>query len=619
MHGYPRPQLRRAQWLSLDGEWEFSIDPGADYSSPDDPDWSRRIQVPFSPETAASGIGDTGFYRACWYRRRFDAPPLGSGDRLLLHFGAVDYAATVWVNGRYLISHCGGYAPFTTDITDSLATGGFQTVVVCAHDDPTDLSKPRGKQDWLLEPHSIWYPRTTGIWQSVWLERVPATYIGTVRWTPNLERWEIGFESWIKGLHRDDLRLSVKLYERDKLLADDTYTIIAGEVHRRIALSDPGIDDYRNELLWTPARPTLIQADLTLWGKRGEQLDSATSYTALRSIGVQGDKFVLNNRGFQLRMVLDQGYWPDCGLTAPDDEAFRRDVELVKAMGFNAVRKHQKIENPRYLYWADVLGLLVWEEMPSAYRFTETSIHRLMQEWSEAIARDVSHPCIVAWVPFNESWGVPDLPNSPTQRHYVQALYHLTKTLDPTRPVVGNDGWESVATDIIGIHDYDEQPERMARRYGVGDIPQLFKRERPAGRLLALDGETQDQPIVITECGGIAFSHDNDRTWGYSRAEDEDDLRRRYLDLMRVLHSLPVLSGFCYTQFSDTYQETNGLLYADRTPKFPLVDIAKATGGPRTAQDHLAEWQWRERLMETQRRHSMVLSHNDRRPVHEPK
>jgi beta-galactosidase/beta-glucuronidase len=263
-----------------------------------------------------------------------------------------------------------------------------------------------------LEPHSIWHPRTTGIWQTVWIERVPATWIDMVRWTSNLEPWDIDLQVRLQGERRDDLRLRVEMYAGDQFLVDDTYVVIAGEVHRRIALSDPGIDDYRNELLWNPSAPTLIQAQLQLLNNGGRQLDIVQSYTALRSIGVQGDRFVLNGRPYQLRMVLDQGYWPETGLTAPSDDALRRDVELAKRMGFNGVRKHQKIEDPRYLYWADVLGLLVWEEMPSAYRYTKSSIERLTREWGEAINRDISHPCIVAWVPFNESRGVPDLPDS---------------------------------------------------------------------------------------------------------------------------------------------------------------------------------------------------------------
>ena len=604
--GYPRPQLERAAWWPLNGEWEFALDPTAEWLLPQEPVWNERIRVPFSPETPASGIGNTGFYRACWYRRQFEAPPLGPDEALLLHFGAVDYCAQVWVNGQAAAEHEGGYTPFQADITQFLRPSGWQTIVVRAVDDPADLSKPRGKQDWQLHPHSIWYPLTTGIWQPVWMERVAANYICAIRWTPNVERWEIGFEAWVSGRRERELRLNVKMYAGDNLLADDTYAVVAGEVHRRIALSDPGIDDYRNELLWSPERPTIIAAELQLSTLDGELLDCVRSYTALRSIGVQGDKFVLNGRPYQLRMVLDQGYWPETGLTGPDDDAYRHDVELAKAMGFNGVRKHQKIECPRYLYWADTLGLLVWEEMPSAYRYTRTSIMRLAQEWMEAMARDMSHPSIIAWVPFNESWGVPDLPDNPAQRHYVQALYHLTKSIDPARPVVGNDGWESVATDIVGIHDYDDQPERIARRYAADEIPRLFKRERPGGRLLLLEGQSQEQPIMLTEFGGIAYSRDRSGTWGYSRVDSPEEFARRYIELLSVIRSLPLLAGFCYTQFADTYQEANGLLYADRRPKMPLEQIALATRGPRSKRDFQIEWEFRERLMHIQRQQYIV-------------
>jgi len=578
--GYPRPQLQRRAWTSLDGAWEFAIDFDAAWSAPEAVPFSSSIRVPFSPEAALSGIGESGFFRACWYRRTIARPRLADGERLLLNFGAVDHIATVWVNGRFAGTHEGGYTPFAIDITPYLTDRTEQELVVRAFDDPHDLAKPRGKQDWQLHPHSIWYPRTTGIWQTVWLEVVPATNVASLRWTPNLERWEIGLEAWISGT-RDRMRLRVNLHVGDLLIADDTFTVIAGEVHRRIALSDPGIDDYRNELLWSPESPTLIDADIELWGDRGECLDVVSSYTALRSVTGQRDRFLLNGRPYQMRMILDQGYWPDGGLTAPDDEALRRDVQLAKAMGFNGVRKHQKVEDPRYLYWADRLGLLVWGEMPSAYRFTKRSIERVSREWLEVVGRDYSHPCLVAWVPFNESWGVPNLPDSPTERHYVQALYHLSKTLDPTRPVIGNDGWESVATDIIGIHDYDTDPARMARRYHADEmLPRLFRRERPGGRLLVLEEQAAaGLPIVLSEFGGVAYSRDP-RSWGYTRCETPQEFAEHYERLLGTVRNLAVLCGFCYTQFADTYQEANGLLYADRTPKFPIERIAAATRGP---------------------------------------
>jgi beta-galactosidase/beta-glucuronidase len=581
--GYPRPQLRRQQWISLNGLWEFALDRGGTCTGPDDVQWSSRILVPFAPEAPGSGVADTSFFKACWYRSRVDLPPLPPGFRRLLHFGAVDYRATVWVDGILCGEHSGGYTPFTVDIT-SLAAGACE-IVVLAEDDPHDLAKPRGKQDWQLEPHSIWYPRTTGIWQTVWIEDVPSTWIGRIAYTPDLARWEIGVEVWLAGEIRDDLRLYATLTSSGKVLAADTYRVIKGEVHRKIALSDPGIDDTRNELLWSPDAPTLIDVQLALRDDDDDIIDEVRSYAALRSATTQVDRFLLNSRPYTLRMVLDQGYWPEGGLTAPDDAALRHDVELAKAMGFNGVRKHQKIEDPRYLYWCDRLGLVVWEEMPSAYRFTRDSVERLSAEWTAVIARDYSHPCIVSWVPINESWGVPNLPDNARERHYVQALYHLTKTLDPTRPVIGNDGWESVATDIIGIHDYDDRPDRLRRRYRADEVlPRLFKRERPGGRLLVLAGtEHGDMPLMLTEFGGIALAAPASQgAWGYSISASPAQFEEQYTRLLEVVRELGILSGFCYTQFADTYQEANGLVYADRTPKIPVERVAAATGAPAT-------------------------------------
>lgn len=603
--GYPRPQMERSTWVSLDGQWNFSMDAKAEVRLPEMVDWNAKILVPFSPETSASGVGDTGFFCAVWYRRSFERPKLEGGKRLLLHFGAVDYEATVWLNGVKVCSHRGGYTPFSADITDLLSEDGPQELVVRAEDDPSDLAKPRGKQDWKLLPHSIWYPRTTGIWQTVWMEEVPPTYIETVRWRSNLRRWEIGFEAHVRGKLTPDCCLVVRMSAGDQLLANDSYSLVGGEVHRRIALSDPGVDDYRNALLWSPATPTIIDVQIELRDGNGVVVDQVRSYTALRSIATQGDRFMLNGRPLVLRLVLDQGYWPETGLTAPDDDALFRDVLLAKNMGFNGVRKHQKIEDPRFLYWADHLGLLVWEEMPSAYRYTQKSVERLTAEWTEVLQRDNSHPCIAAWVPFNESWGVPDLPDSSAQRNYVQALYHLTKTLDPTRPVIGNDGWESVATDIIGIHDYDEKPERIARRYGSDDIEaKLLKSERPGGRMLLLGTQaSMRQPIVLTEFGGIART-DTEGDWGYSSTDTSADFLERYTALLETVRSLPALAGFCYTQFTDTYQEANGLLFADRSPKAPIADLWLATTGTKRDQDSLMELAWRERIMDLQRRNS---------------
>lgn len=584
--GYPRPQLQRADWTCLNGPWRFCFDDTRAFARPSDIEvWPLTIEVPFAPESQASGIGDRGFHTGCWYERDFEMLP--HAGRTILRFGAVDYAARVWVNGRLAATHEGGHTPFSADISALLDAKGKQVVTVQVDDDPHDLTKPRGKQDWQLEPHSIWYPRTTGIWQTVWIERVSRTYVEKIRWTPMVETYAIGFEARVGGDREEGLQIEIRLMHGARLLAHDRYQVVDREADRTIVMSDPGIEDYRNEMLWSPERPTLLDATVRLW--RGEELlDEITSYTALRSVTILRDRFMLNGRPYMLRMVLDQGYWAETLMTAPDDAALRRDVELAKTMGFNGVRKHQKIEDPRYLYWADRLGLMVWEEMPSAYRFTRTAIKRTVKEWTEVIDRDYSHPCVIVWVPFNESWGVPDLTSMRVQRHAVEALYHLTKTLDATRPVIGNDGWESSATDIIGIHDYDANCEHLRQRYGPTTMPEhLFDRRRPGGRILTLDGYPhRGQPIMLTEFGGIAFSDAAKPgavpTWGYSVAATEAEFAAMFETLMDTVIHTALFSGLCYTQFADTFQEANGILYADRTPKIPLEQIAQAVKASRT-------------------------------------
>jgi beta-galactosidase/beta-glucuronidase len=583
---HPHPQLQRPGWTSLNGTWRFRYDDDRKLLHPREVTrWPQTIDVPFPPESAASGIHDPGFHPCCWYEREFALRP--DEGRAILRFGAVDYAAKVWVNGHFATSHEGGHTPFFADITALLDPSGRQTVTVMAVDDPHDLTKPRGKQDWQREPHAIWYPRTTGIWQTVWLERVGRTYVDKIRWTPHVETYAIRFEARIGGDQVKDLAIEVTLRHGERLLARDRYQVIDNEADRVIALADPGIDDFRNELLWSPERPTLLAATVRLLAGE-ETIDEFSSYTALRSISILRDRFMLNGRPYLLRMVLDQGYWPETLMAAPSDAALRRDVELAKAMGFNGVRKHQKIEDPRYLYWADRLGLMVWAEMPSAYRFTRTAIKRTIKEWGEAIERDYSHPCVVAWIPFNESWGVPELTAMQAQRHAVEALYHLTKTLDPSRPVIGNDGWESGATDIIGIHDYDANTEHLRQRYGPEvKTEQLFDRRRPGGRVLTLDGYPhRGQPIMLTEFGGIALAEGapsaTGSTWGYSSAADEEEFAAMFERLVETVVHTALFSGFCYTQFADTFQEANGLLRADRTPKIALERIARCTSESRT-------------------------------------
>jgi beta-galactosidase/beta-glucuronidase len=589
---YPRPQLRRAAWQSLDGAWRFAF---GDARAPEAVAWTHEITVPFPPESAASGVSDGNFHPVVWYERPFTVPPAWAGQRVLLHFGAVDYVATVWVNGHLVATHEGGHTPFWADITDALrgGLGAEQRVTVRAEDDPLDLHKPRGKQDWLKEPHSIWYPRTTGIWQSVWLEPVGAARVSALRVTPDVARFSLFVEAMCAlpsgpdAASGRELQLELTLRRGEEVLARDTAAVRARGAHATVRhtlhLDDPGIDDARAHLLWSPESPTLLDLDVVL--RRGDEvLDQVASYTALRSVEVRGGRFLLNGRPYFLRLALDQGYWDDTLLAAPSPEALRKDVELAKAMGFNGVRKHQKLEDPRYLFWADRLGLLVWAELPSAYAFSPETAARLTREWLEALARDYNHPCVVVWVAFNESWGVPDLPLVAAQRHLVAALYHLAKSLDPHRPVVGNDGWEHVVTDLLTIHDYSSDPETLRARYGTRAAAQESALNvRPAGRDIVLAGfenavKVQGAPIILSEFGGVRYAPPQAGTagWGYDQVESEEALLARYRALIEVASEVG-LAGFCYTQFADTFQEQNGLLYSDRKPKVPLEDLYEAT------------------------------------------
>jgi beta-galactosidase/beta-glucuronidase len=581
---HPRPQLSRSRYRLLDGEWLFAYDDGGCCHEATEVTFDKTIVVPFPPESSASGVGDQGFHPVVWYKREVTLASEERGGRLLLHFGAVDYAARVWVNGRLVVEHHGGHTPFYADITEAAAGSDVFEIVVCAEDDGRDLAKPRGKQDWLERPHEIWYPRTTGIWQSVWLEPVPDPRIERIAWTPYLDEWTIGIDAWIQGPIAPDTTLRVRLWSGADVLADDRYLVTRHEIARRIALADPGIDDYRNQLLWSPENPTLIEADVEIW-RGGELIDKVRSYTALRSVGVAGNRFMLNGRPYFLKMVLDQGYWPDTHLAPPSEEALRRDVELAKLLGFNGVRKHQKLEDPRWLYFCDRMGLMVWVEMPSPYRFNQVAVRRLIAEWTEAIRRDYSHPCVVTWVPLNESWGVPDLPTNPAHRDYVRALYYMTKTLDPTRPVVGNDGWEHVATDIITIHDYAANAGVLYERYATPEaVIHVLERQQPGGRALTLEGfELDAHPFMVSEFGGIAFVRSDEEGWGYSTALSEGDFLDAYRRLLGALNECRGIAGFCYTQLADTFQEKNGLVTADRTLKADPEKIAEATRGRRRA------------------------------------
>ncbi|WP_068618274.1 glycoside hydrolase family 2 protein [Paenibacillus tuaregi] len=576
---YPRPQFVRKEWMSLNGEWDFEFD---DDSVGEKEGWyrgghdfSRQIQVPFCYQSQLSGIGDTSFHDIVWYRKNFSIPEEYAGRRLILHFGAVDYEAKVWVNGCLVAVHEGGHTPFHADITDVLVEGD-NTVIVKAVDYSQDFTLPRGKQYWEEESMGIFYTRTTGIWQTVWLEPVSETHLKRIRLTPDIDTNEIALQAFIQGpLSEGKIQLKSVIRFAGELVSEDIFSVSGNNEFRRIRLQD--FNDHHLGRWWSPEKPNLYDIELTLL-VNGQAVDTASSYFGMRKISVEDGVVLLNNRPYYMKLVLDQGYFPEGILTAPSDEDLRRDVELTKEMGFNGARKHQKIEDPRYLYWADKLGLLVWGEMANAYKFTENYAGQITREWIQVIERDYNHPSIVAWVPLNESWGVTDILIDKAQQQHALALYHTTKSLDTTRLVISNDGWELVKTDLVTIHDYEWRRDVLEDRYSSVD---KTLSARPGNRWILVPGfPYEGQPILLTEFGGISFKKGSlQEGWGYSGASSDEDFIKRLADVVLPALSSPVLQGICYTQLTDVEQEINGLLTYDRKPKIPLEIIRKINEG----------------------------------------
>lgn len=586
---HPRPRLRRDDWIDLCGEWQFRYDDDneglAEHWYRGHAPYDQTITVPFPPESELSGIGDPAPHPVCWYRRAVQLA-CDAGERLLLHFGAVDYGADLWVNGQHLLHHDGGHTPFCADITDSLDPSGHQVIDLRAEDVASDVTQPRGKQDWQRDPHVIWYRRTSGIWQPVWLERVPRTHIANVQFVPDLPTGSVAVEITLNGAPKEAVACEVALSAGGQCLARQTLHMTGQRQKTTLHLQDLENRQARGHLVWSPESPNLIDAEIRLQPGPEAAADVVHSYFGMRSCGVDDGHFLLNGQPYFVRSVLSQGFWPKSHLAAPDGDAIRREVELIKALGFNAVRCHQKVEDPRFLHWCDRLGVLVWGEMPSAYVYTPRMIGRVVAEWMEVVERDRSHPCVVTWVPLNESWGVDTIAERPDQQAFATALYALSKALDPTRPVISNDGWEHTISDILGIHDYSGIPEHLRQTYATREgVERMLAGFGPQRRRLLVSGAAGGKPVLmVTEFGGLSYHPASGQKWfGYSTVASREEYLEQLAGLFGALLDSPALSGFCYTQFTDTMQETNGLLDEDRRPKLPIEEINAIVSRPSEA------------------------------------
>jgi beta-galactosidase/beta-glucuronidase len=509
--------------MSLDGRWEFGSGPAETFD--------RKIVVPFCPQSSLSGLGDPSPGDVVWYRRRFDAP---RAERLLLHFGAVDYRATVWVNGEEVARHEGGHTPFSADISRVAGRRG-NIVVVRAEDPLADKTIPRGKQHWTTQPEGIFYTATTGIWQSVWLEPLPSRSIQGLRLTPDLDRGAVDIEVEAEGE------------------VETVVTFAGDEVGRR---TGGGAVVFDTPHAWSPEGPHLYGVVATL-SRHGHEIDRVESYFGLRKVETRDGAFWLNGAPYVQRLVLDQGYFPGGLMTAPSGADLRRDIELAKAMGFNGARKHQKVEDPRWLYWADRLGFLAWGEMPSFRAYSKEAERRFTDEWAAALRRDRDHPCIVVWSPVNESDGL-----SPDPAAFLEGLYRLTRELDPTRPVVSNDGWDHTTTDLCTLHDYATADVLRTRYRSVEAALDSSFRPRPP----YLPGYSyQGEPIILSEFGGVALAGAGGMS--YSEARGSAGLLEVYQEMIEALMAPGPVQGFCYTQLTDVEQERNGLLTFERKPK----------------------------------------------------
>jgi beta-galactosidase/beta-glucuronidase len=552
---YPRPEFVRAEWLTLNGTWDFSLDlsnTGEERGLIGGNGFDRTITVPFAPESPLSGIGYLDFIDAVWYKRTFRVPETWTGRRIFLNFEAVDYKATVWINGKKAGEHEGGYTPFALDITDLLAPGD-NTVIVRAQDDVRSGLQPIGKQSTRFASYGCVYRRTTGIWQTVWLEPAPATRIERYKVVSDIDNGEANIHVYFNRAPEGGTITAKIAYAGRKVASPSRKA-------DRVVRFSVSIKDAQ---LWDIRKPHLYDLEL-VYEKDGRVADRAAGYFGLRKIEIRGNKFTLNNRPLFLRTVLDQGFYPDGIYTAPSDAALRRDIELAMSFGFDGARLHQRVFERRFLYWADKLGYIVWGEYadwgldlarPEAYLI-------FAREWSEAVERDLTHPALIGWCPFNERWG----------GHYpgvIPQIFKLTKLLDPSRPVIdASGGWHYVTPDLYDAHDYDQDTGRFKETFdGLrADPPKVY-----------VNGGTErntpyaGQPYFLSEYGGIWWNPEqkDDKAWGYgSRPRSEAEFLDRYKKLTEALLFNPAMAGFCYTQLTNVEQEVNGLMTFDRKPKF---------------------------------------------------
>lgn len=563
---HPRPDAFRANWATLNGEWQFEIDDQGDGEARgliSGQDLATKITVPFCPESKLSGIGHYGLMKHVWYRRAFEVPAAMRGQRVRLHFGGVDFQSWVWVNGQRVGTHVGGDVEFSFDITPFLREGSNE-IVLHAFDDTASGDQPTGKQTHTVS-EGCSYTRTTGIWQPVWLEAVGSSFVESFSVVPDPDRARVLIDAAVNG-DATDLTLTAEAFAEGKRVGSDTRPVSWRDNHLVI--------DLKVKKLWEPGAPFLYDLKFTLT-RKGKKVDEVASYFGLRKVDIEGRAILINGKRVFQRLILDQGFYPDGVWTAPTDAELKADIERSMACGYNGARLHQKVFEPRYLYWADKLGYLVWGEFPNwGFNYHATNYASVINEWTEILQRDRNHPAIIGWCPFNESGN--------EAGELQRIIWHETKAIDPTRPVLETSGWSHTLPnpEVRDDHDYNQVPANFKQRWEefFAGGPQLKVPNRYGSKAAPARAD-KGVPFMVSEFGGIGWSTEGG--WGYgSGPKTIEEFYTRYEGLCAALLDNPDMFGFCYTQLTDVEQEKNGLYYYDRRPKFDLKRIHDATARP---------------------------------------
>lgn len=564
INNYPRPQLVRNNWQNLDGEWNFTFD---DENIGEKEEYfnkfpkGKKILVPFTYETELSGISDEKVHENIWYSNIVKLNK--DCKRKLIHFEGSDFITKVWVNGKFVGKNIGGYHRFSFDITEFIVEGNNNITIKV--EDSLSKSQPRGKQRYIHENFKCWYVQTTGIWKTVWIETVPNDYITYIKNTPLYDEAKLELE-----LNTNVSQEKVNEYEVETLIKfnDEVINVQRNKLDDSVYKYSMNINKDDSKIKeWSPANPNLYDIVYRLY-KNDVLIDEVSSYFGVRKISIEGNKILLNNQELYLRMILDQGYWKESHLTPPSEDALLKDLEIVKKFGYNGIRKHQKIEDERFLYYCDKLGILVWSEMANCYDYNNKSIEYFTNEWLEVVKQNYNHPSIITWVPINESWGIKEVVLNVAEQNFANSLYYLTKAIDSTRPVISNDGWEHTISDIITIHDYKQDSNLLFSEYNDREksILNNLKPYNTIHKLFSSGYKYNGQPVVMSEYGGISL---NSEGWFYGKhVANEDEFLERFEGITNAIKQTNYICGFCYTQLTDVQQEINGLVYENRENKF---------------------------------------------------